>query len=330
MNVALITGITGQDGSYLAELLLKKSYQVVGAVRDLSSAYGKLPVDVAQKVELVEWDMTSQSQMKEVIERVNPSEIYNFAAYSSGSGMYDDPVGIGDVNGLAVLRILEAIREVDPNVRFCQASSREIFGVAKESPQTELTPRNPRSPYGAAKVFADSSIRIHRERFGLFAASAILFNHESPRRGLGFVTRKITHHAARIKLGLDTQLSLGNLEAQRDWGFAGDYVRAMWLMMQQSRPTDYVVCTGGSHSVGELCDYAFGHLGLDYRDHVREDKDAYRPNEPVLLVGSAEKARRELGWNPEIGFRALIHMMVDADLQLLAAKNEQKSHPTGY
>ncbi len=320
MNVALITGITGQDGSYLAELLLEKSYRVVGAVRNLSAAHAKLTVDLAQKVELVEWDMASQSKMKEVIERVKPSEIYNFAAYSSGSGMYDDPVGIGDVNGLAVLRILEAIREVDPNTRLCQASSREIFGVAKESPQTEFTPRNPRSPYGAAKVFADSSISIHRERLGLFAASAILFNHESPRRGLAFVTRKITHQAARIKLGLDTQLSLGNLDAQRDWGFAGDYVRAMWLMMQQSRPTDYVVCTGESHSVREFCEHAFGHFDLDYRDHVREDKGAYRPNEPVLLVGSAEKARRELGWTQEIGFRELIHMMVDADLQLLASK----------
>jgi GDPmannose 4,6-dehydratase len=320
MNVALITGITGQDGSYLAELLLKKAYRVVGAVRDLSSAHAKLALDLAQKVELVEWDMTSQFNMKEVIERVKPSEIYNFAAYSSGSGMYDDPVDIGEINGLAVLRILEAIREVDLNIRFCQASSREIFGVAEESPQTEFTPRNPRSPYGAAKVFADTSVRIHCERFGMFAASAILFNHESPRRGLGFVTRKITHQAARIKLGLDAQLSLGNIDAQRDWGFAGDYVRAMWLMMQQSLPTDYVVCTGQSHSVRELCEYAFGRLGLDYRDYVREDKDAYRPNEPVLLVGSAEKARRELGWAPEIGFRELIHMMVDADLQLLAAK----------
>lgn len=320
MKVALITGITGQDGSYLAELLLEKAYRVVGAVRDIGVAHAKLPVELAQRIELVKWSMSSQSEMTEVIERIKPSEIYNFAAYSSGSGMYDDPVGIGDVNGLAVLRILEAIREVDTEIRLCQASSREIFGEAVESPQTECTRTNPRSPYGAAKVFADASIRIYRQRYDMFAASAILFNHESPRRGLSFVTRKITYEAARIKLGLGTQLSLGNLDARRDWGFAGDYVRAMWLMLQQSRPDDYVVCTGESHSVRELCEYAFGHLGLDYRDYVREDEDSYRPNEPALLVGSAAKAKRELGWTPEIGFRTLVSMMVDADLQLLDAK----------
>lgn len=320
MKVALITGITGQDGSYLAELLLEKAYRVVGAVRDIGVAHAKLPVELAQRIELVKWSMSSQSEMTEVIERIKPSEIYNFASYSSGSGMYDDPVGIGDVNGLAVLRILEAIREVDTEIRLCQASSREIFGEAVESPQTECTRTNPRSPYGAAKVFADASIRIYRQRYDMFAASAILFNHESPRRGLSFVTRKITYEAARIKLGLGTQLSLGNLDARRDWGFAGDYVRAMWLMLQQSRPDDYVVCTGESHSVRELCEYAFGHLGLDYRDYVREDEDSYRPNEPALLVGSAAKAKRELGWTPEIGFRTLVSMMVDADLQLLDAK----------
>jgi GDPmannose 4,6-dehydratase len=320
MKVALITGITGQDGCYLAELLLGKAYRVIGAVRDIDVACAKLPVELAQRVELVKWNMSSQVEMKEVIERVKPSEIYNLAAYSSGSGMYDDPVGIGDVNGLAVLRILEAIREVDAGIRLCQASSREIFGEAVESPQTECTSKNPRSPYGAAKVFADSSIRIYRQRYGMFAASAILFNHESPRRGLSFVTRKITYEAARIKLRLETQLCLGNLNAQRDWGFAGDYVRAMWLMLQQSRPDDYIICTGESHTVRELCEHAFGYLGLDYRDYVREDGDSYRPNEPVLLVGSAEKARRELGWTPEIGFRTLVSMMVDADLQLLSAE----------
>lgn len=320
MKVALITGITGQDGSYLAELLLGKAYRVVGAVRDIGAAYAKLPAELMQRVELVAWNMSSQTEMAEVLGHVRPSEIYNFAAYSSGSGMYDDPVGIGDVNGLAVLRILEAMREVDTSIRFCQASSREIFGEAVESPQTECTRTNPRSPYGAAKVFADASIRIYRQRYGMFATSAILFNHESPRRGLSFVTRKITHEAARIKLGLGSKLSLGNLDAQRDWGFAGDYVRAMWLMLQQSLPGDYVVCTGESHSVREFCEYAFGHLGLDYRDYVQEDATSYRPNEPALLVGSAAKARSELGWAPEVGFGALVSMMVDADLQLLAGR----------
>ena len=320
MKTALITGVTGQDGSYLAEFLITNSYRVVGAVRDVSAAFIRLPKDLAGKVELVQWDMFSQAKMRTVIERIKPSEIYNFAANSSGSGMFDDPVDTGEVNGLAVLRLLEAIREVNQEIRLCQASSREIFGVATESPQTELTTRNPRSPYGAAKVFADTSIRIHRERFGMFTASAILFNHESPRRGLDFVSRKITHQAARIKLGLDANLSLGNLDARRDWGFAGDYVRAMWMMMQQSQPDDYVICTGESHSVRELCEYAFEHVGLDFRNYVQEDSDSYRPNEPVLLLGSAEKARRELGWTPEIGFKALISMMVDADLQLVAAE----------
>lgn len=320
MKVALITGITGQDGSYLAELLLAKAYRVVGAVRNVDAARAKFPSKLMQRVELVAWNMSNQTEMVEVLKQVKPSEIYNFAAYSSGSGMYDDPVGIGDVNGLAVLRLLEAMREADASIRLCQASSREIFGEAVESPQTESTRTNPRSPYGAAKAFADASIRIYRERYGMFATSAILFNHESPRRGLSFVTRKITHEAVRIKLGLESKLSLGNLDAQRDWGFAGDYVRAMWLMLQQSLPDDYVVCTGESHSVRELCEHAFGHLGLDYRDYIQEDKTSYRPNEPALLVGSAAKARRELGWAPEIGFGALVSMMVDADLKLLAGR----------
>lgn len=317
MKVALITGITGQDGSYLAELLLGKAYRVVGAVRDVDVAHSRLPAELGQKVELVNWSMSSQTDMAKILGDVRPSEIYNFAGYSTGSGMYDDPVGIGDVNGLAVVRLLEAIREVDTKIRFCQASSREVFGEALESPQTELTRRNPRSPYGAAKAFADASIQIYRQRYGMFATSAILFNHESPRRGLSFVTRKITHEAARIKLGLGTHLNLGNLDAERDWGFAGDYVRAMWLMLQQARPDDYVVCTGESHSVREFCEQAFGHLGLDYRHYVREDKTSFRPSEPALLVGSAAKARRELGWDPEQGFGELVKMMVNADLRSL-------------
>lgn len=317
MKTALITGITGQDGSYLAELLLAKGYRVIGAFRDSQKVKESLPAGLKNGVELVAWDMLNQRRMMEVLAEYRPAEIYNFAAYSSGAGMFDDPVGIGEVNGLAVARILEAIRAVDTKMRFCQASSREIFGEALESPQTEATPTNPRSPYGAAKLYADSMIRIYRQRYGLFACSAILFNHESPRRGLEFVTRKITHEAARIKLGLANELHLGNLDAQRDWGFSGDYVRAMWLMLQQECADDYVVATGKAHSVRELCDFAFSRLGLDYRDYVREDASAYRPVEPTLLVGSAVKANRKLGWKPEVEFKELVHMMVDADLQTL-------------
>lgn len=317
MKTALITGITGQDGSYLAELLLAKGCRVIGAARDVQHAKGALAPGLKSGVELVAWDMLNQRHMAEVLAEYRPAEIYNFAAYSSGAGMFDDPVKIGEVNGLAVARILEAIRAVDTNIRFCQASSREIYGEAVESPQTEATPTNPRSPYGAAKLYADSMIRIYRLRHGLFACSAILFNHESTRRGLEFVTRKITHEAAKIKLGLSTELHIGNLDAQRDWGFAGDYVRAMWLMLQQECADDYVVATGEAHSVRELCEFAFSRLGLDYRDYVREDVSAYRPVEPALLVGSAAKANRKLGWKPEVEFKELVHMMVDADLQTL-------------
>lgn len=320
MPTALITGITGQDGSYLAELLLAKGYRVIGAARDPQQVSTALPGGGEGAVELVAWDMLDQQRMTETLAEYRPQELYNFAAYSSGAGMYDDPVGVGEVNGMAVTRMLEAIRAVDVGMRFCQASSREIFGEALESPQSESTPTNPRSPYGAAKLYADSMIRVYRQRYGLFACSAILFNHESPRRGLGFVTRKITHEAAKIKLGLAQELHLGNLDAQRDWGYAGDYVRAMWLMLQQDQADDYVVATGKAHSVRELCELAFSRLGMDYRDHVREDATAYRPGEPALLVGSAAKANSKLGWKPEVEFRVLVHMMVDADLRNLSGK----------
>ena len=318
MATALITGITGQDGSYMAELLLSKGYRVMGAVRDIQRAKESLPSELLNGVELVEWDMLNQQRMTEVLTEYRPDELYNFAAFSSGAAMFDDPVGISDVNGLAVARILEAIRAVDTNIRFCQASSSELFGDALESPQSESTPLRPRSPYGAAKLYAHSMIRIYRQRYGLFACSAILFNHESTRRGLGFVTRKITHEAAKIKLGLAKELHLGNLYARRDWGFAGDYVRAMWLMLQQPQAEDFVLATGQTHSVRDLCDIAFGHLGLDYRDYVREDTAAFRPNESVQLVGNAAKAREQLGWDNEIGFREMVGMMVDADLKLLS------------
>lgn len=319
MKTALITGVSGQDGSYLAEQLLEHGYRVLGGARHVDTTAAVLPPNLHGKLELVSWDMRDLSGMKEHLSRLRPSEIYNFAAHSTGSGMYDDPLGMSDINGVAVTRILEAIRTVDPKIRFCQASSREIFGEALQSPQTEATPPNPRSPYGAAKLYADCMIRIYRLRHGLQACSAILFNHESPRRTRQFVTRKITYEAARIKLGLAHELHLGNLETQRDWGFAGDYVRAMWLMLQQDKADDYVIATGEAHTVRDFCDAAFGRLGLDYRDHVREDAASYRPSEPAPLVGSPVKARRELGWEPKVSFRELVHMMVDADLRDLRA-----------
>ena len=317
-KLALITGITGQDGSYLTELLLNRGYDVVGIVRHKMKVHASLSKKLLNRVELVEWDMLSQQNIINVITHYRPTEIYNFASLSSGTGMYEDPVNVCEINGLVVTRILEAIRSIDNKIRLCQASSREIFGEAVESPQTEFTLTNPRSPYGAAKLYADSMIRVYRQRYNIFACSAILFNHESPRRSLEFVTRKITHEAAKIKLGLSRELFLGNLEAKRDWGFAGDYVRAMWLMLQQDKSDDYVLATGKAHSVREFCEFAFSHLGLDYRDYVREDVLAYRPVEPSLLVGCATKANNKLNWSPEVGFKELVHMMVDEDLRELS------------
>lgn len=320
MHTALITGITGQDGRYLAELLLSKGYKVIGAVRNSQKDTRSCCATFDKNVELVKWDMLNQERMTAVLKKYRPTEIYNLAAYSSGAGMYDDPISVGEVNGLAVARILESMCEVDSKMRFCQASSREVFGEATESPQSETTLTNPRSPYGAAKLYADSMIRIYRKHYNLYACSAVLFNHESPRRGLEFVTRKICHEAAKIKLGLAKELHLGNLEAKRDWGYAGDYVRAMWLMLQQDKADDYIVATGVAHSVRELCEIAFSRLGLDYRDFVRENASAFRPAETALLVGCADKAVSHLNWSPEIGFEELVHMMVDADLQSLREK----------
>jgi GDPmannose 4,6-dehydratase len=320
MTSALITGITGQDGSYLAELLLEKGYRVIGTTRDVQKASRTVPLSLKNTIELVAWNMLDQDGIANIVSDYRPAEIYNCAAYSSGSGMYDNPVGIGDVNGLAVARILEAVRAVDQSIRFCQASSREIFGEADESPQSEKTLANPRSPYGAAKLYADNLIRMYRKRYGVFACSAILFNHESPRRGLEFVTRKVTHEAARIKLGQIKEIRLGNLNAQRDWGFAGDYVRAMWLMLQSTHAEDYVVAIGETHSVRELCEVAFRHLGLDYQNYVREESSAYRPIETVRLVGDSTKARKQLGWVPAVKFHELVGMMVDADVRLLATR----------
>ena len=324
MKTALITGITGQDGSYLAELLLTKGYRVVGAVRNIQNAKELLPTALMQSVEWVVWNMLDQSRMTEVLAEYRSAEIYNFAAYSSGAGMFNDAVDIGEVNGLAVARILDAIRAVDTNFRFCQASSSEMFGNAIESPQSEATPFRPRTPYGAAKLYAHSMIQIYRQHYGLYGCSALLFNHESPRRGLGFVTRKVTNAVAMIKLGLGNELCLGNLDARRDWGFAGDYVRAMWLMLQHPHADDYVVATGETHSVRELCEIAFGYLNLDYRDYVREDSSSYRPIESVQLVGNSKKMRNQLGWIPEVGFHEMLSMMVDADLRKLIEQNNAK------
>jgi GDPmannose 4,6-dehydratase len=313
---ALITGITGQDGSYLAEWLLERGYGIVGVVRrDPGEVRRSLPAGLADRVELVGWDMRDASRIAQILREHRPGEFYNCAGYSSGAGMYDEPVAIAEVNGLAAARILEAILEVDAGIRFCQASSSEIFANAVESPQSEATPVAPRSPYGAAKAYADFMIRIYRDRHGLFACSAILFNHESPRRGRGFVTRKITYELARIRKGFASELRLGNLSARRDWGFAGDHVRAMWLMLQQARAEDFVVSTGETHSVGEFCECAFAHLGMDYRVYVKEDADTYRVAETTQLVGNSTKARTLLGWRPEKGFLELVKMMVDADLR---------------
>jgi GDPmannose 4,6-dehydratase len=315
-RTALITGITGQDGSYLAELLLERGYRVVGIVRrETGEALHSLLPALAGRIDLVRWDMRDASSLAKILREYRPGEIYNCAGYSSGSGMYDEPVAMGEVNGLAVAHILEGIRSVDAGIRFCQASSSEVFANASESPQSESTPSSPRSPYGAAKVYADFMVRIYRERHGLFACSAILFNHESPRRSTAFVTRKITHELARIRQGVASELRLGNLSARRDWGFAGDYVRAMWLMLQQPRAEEFVVSTGETHSVREFCELAFARLGMDYRMHVKEEADPHRAAETIQLVGNSAKAQRVLGWRPEKGFDDLVNMMVDADLQ---------------
>jgi GDPmannose 4,6-dehydratase len=319
MSIAIITGITGQDGSYMAELLLSKEYRVFGVVRSICNAQNLLSEPLKESVELVEWDMLDQEQIIQILTKCKPQEIYNFAAYSSGAGMFDDPVSIAEVNGLAVVRILEAICKVDNRIRLCQASSREIFGDAIESPQVESTRTNPRSPYGAAKLYADSMIRIYRQHYGIYACSAILFNHESPRRGLEFVTRKITNEAAKIKLGLANELHLGNLDAERDWGFAGDYVKAMWSMLQNDDASDYIIATGELHTVREFCDIAFDYLGLNFRDYVRVSTSAYRSKEDVPLIGCIDKAKVELNWKPEINFKDLVRMMVDADLEKLKA-----------
>ena len=315
MPTAIITGITGQDGSYLAELLLEKGYKVVGIVRRSSTMPYERISHLIDRVELVSADLLDQTSLTDVVGDCKPDEIYNLAAQSFVQTSWTQPVLTGEFTALGVTRMLEAMKKAAPNARFYQASSSEMFGKVHESPQRESTPFYPRSPYGVAKVYGHWITVNYRESFALYAVSGILFNHESPRRGLEFVTRKITDGVARIKLGLGRELRLGNLEARRDWGFAGDYVRAMWLMLQQDTPTDYVVGTGHTWSVRQLCDTAFGCVGLDYRDYVVQDERFFRPAEVDLLVADPSKVCAALGWKPEVNFEQLIRMMVDADLQ---------------
>lgn len=317
MKNAMITGISGQDGSYMAEMLLGNGYDVFGIVSDLDRASHKIRPELLNRVHLYQWDMLDQKKIIKMLQQFRIKEIYNFAAYSSGAGMYDDPVAIGEVNGVAVTRLLEAIRLVDTKIKICQASSSEMFGETMDTPQNENTRFYPRSPYGAAKLYAHNMIRIFRQRYGLFACSAILYNHESPRRGKGFVTKKIIHEAVRIKLGLSERLFLGNLDSYRDWGFAGDYVQAMWLMLQHPQPDDYIVASGEVHTVREFCECAFSHLSLDYRDYVQVDPALYRPNESVTLVGDPTKIQKTLGWRSKIGFFELVKMMIDDEMKCL-------------
>lgn len=322
MKTALVTGITGQDGSYMAELLLSKGYRVVGAVRNVELAVGRLPSILTGAVDLVDWNMADHRQMNEVVRVHQPHEIYNFAAYSSGAGMYDDPIQVTEVNGLAVVRILEIIRNTNTSIRFCQASSREIFGDASDAPQNEETRPNPRSPYGAAKLYADMMIEIYRQRYGLYACSAILYNHESPRRGIQFVSRKIVHEAVKIKNGESISLELGNLDTRRDWGYAADYVRAMWLMLQENEPHNFIIASGKTHTVRELCHLAFEYLNLDYRDYVKFEGSAYRPSESMELVGCIDKAKALLGWAPTMSFAELIEIMVISEVETSKNKVE--------
>jgi GDPmannose 4,6-dehydratase len=314
-RTALVTGIAGQDGTYLAELLLVKGYRVFGTSRDPALARKSLPQSLVGRIDVLKWDPTDLGAMVEILSSHRPEELYNLAAMSSGAGMFDAAVAIGEVNGLSVARILEAICHTSPTTRLCQASSSEIFGLATDSPQSEETPIRPRSPYGAAKAYADMMVRIYRRHHGLFACSAILFNHESPRRGLAFVSRKVAQGAAMVKRGQSKYLTLGNLDSTRDWGYAGDFVRALWLMLQQRVADDYVIATGVQHSVRDLCDHAFGQLGLNYRDYVRAEESAFRPSEGVPLLGNPAKAAGNLGWQPEVGFRELVDMMVEAEMQ---------------
>jgi GDPmannose 4,6-dehydratase len=316
---ALITGITGQDGSYLAEFLLERDYEVFGLVRSSSLGTFERIDHLLDRITLIDGDMLDDGSLERALKRARPDEVYNLAAHSFVQRSFGQPVFTADVNALGVARILEAIRETTPSVRFYQASSSEMFGNTNQSFQNEDTLLVPASPYAVAKVFGHLLTQNYRRAYGLFAVSGILFNHESPRRGLHFVTRKVTDGAARISLGMADKLQLGNLEARRDWGFAGDYVRAMWLMLQQDAPADYVIATGVNHSVRELCELAFQIVGLDYQDHVEVDEVNLRPSDVLDLRGDASRARQELGWEPTVTFEELVRMMVEADVARLRA-----------
>jgi GDPmannose 4,6-dehydratase len=314
---ALITGITGQDGSYLAEWLLEKGYQVSGMVRRASTENFQRLENLRDRIQLLQGDLLDQTSIASVLDQVRPDEVYNLAAMSFVPTSWQKPVLTAEFTAVGVTRVLDALRQACPKARFYQASSSEMFGKVRETPQTETTPFYPRSPYGVAKVYGHFITVNYRESYSLFACSGILFNHESPRRGLEFVTRKITHGVAKIKLGLATELRLGNLQAKRDWGFAGDYVRAMWLMLQQDEPDDYVIGTGQTHTVEEFVRVAFDHVGLDWKKHVVVDPQFYRPAEVDLLLGNPTKAQKRLGWQPKVTFEQLVTMMVDSDLALL-------------
>ncbi len=319
-RTALITGITGQDGSYLAEFLLEKGYRVCGMTRRASTENFQRIEHLRDRIELIQGDLLDSASLRQVLETTRPDEIYNLAAQSFVPTSWQQPVLTAEFTAVGVTRLLEAMKQICPQARFYQASSSEMFGKVRETPQRETTPFYPRSPYGVAKVYGHFITVNYRESYNLFACSGILFNHESPRRGLEFVTRKITHGVARIKLGLASELRLGNLQAKRDWGYAGDYVRAMWLMLQQPTPDDYVIGTGETHSVQEFVQIAFDHAGLDWRKHVVVDPQFYRPAEVELLLADSSKARRVLNWEPQLSFEQLVRLMVDADLQALQSR----------
>ncbi len=318
---ALITGITGQDGSYLAEFLLAKGYEVYGLVRRTSTLNFARIEHIQEKITLVPGDMSDQTSLTHALRDVQPQEVYNLAAQSFVQTSWNQPVFTGDITALGVTRLLDAIRTVNPDIRFYQASSSEMFGKVREVPQNETTPFYPRSPYGVAKVYGHWITVNYRESYNLHATSGILFNHESPRRGLEFVTRKVTYHAAKIKLGLGDELRLGNLDSQRDWGFAGDYVQAMWLMLQQDEADDFVIATGKTHSVQRLVEVAFSCVDLNWQDYVVQDERFMRPAEVDLLVGDPDKAKTKLGWEPKVSFEQLIQIMVEADIQFIKRQN---------
>ncbi len=315
---ALITGLTGQDGSYLAEFLLEKGYEVAGIVRRSSTLNFERIAHIQDDIRIEQGDLLDEASMHDVVRRVKPTEIYNLGAQSFVQTSWQQAVLTGETTALGVTRLLNAVRDVDRDIRFYQASSSEMFGKVQAVPQTESTPFYPRSPYGVAKLYGHWITVNYRESYDLHATSGILFNHESPRRGLEFVTRKITHHVARIKHGLIDQLPLGDLDPQRDWGFAGDYVEAMWAMLQQDKAEDYVIATGETHSVQEFCEIAFAHVGLNWQDHVVQDERFMRPAEVDLLIGDPAKARADLDWQPQTSFRSLVEMMVEGDMELIA------------